>query len=385
MSNTPQTPLTAPASLFDPVQFGDIACANRIVMAPLTRTRAPGELPNALMAEYYGQRATAGLIIAEAMQVCPEGIGYMHTPGLYTPEQAAAWRQATDAVHAQGGRIVAQVWHVGRISHDLLQPGGQPPVSSSNKPAEGVKTRTPEGAKMASVPRPLRLDEIPALIARYRTAARLAIDAGFDGVELHAANGYLIEQFLRDSINDRSDAYGGPIAHRARLLVEVMQAMVDEIGAGRVGIRLSPITPANAAPQDSDAQALYEHVARQLAPMGLAFMEIVEGSTGGPRDLSDQGVKPFDYAALKHAFGGKVIMNNGYSRQMAIDAVASGWADAVSFGRPFISNPDLVRRLREDAPLQAVTGGTVYASDAAGYTDYPTLDQARAAATAATA
>lgn len=374
---------SAPPSLFDPVQLGHIACANRIVMAPLTRTRAPGELPNALMAEYYGQRATAGLIIAEAMQVCPEGIGYMHTPGLYTPEQTAAWRQVTDAVHARGGRIVAQLWHVGRISHDLLQPGGQPPVSSSNKPAEGVKTRTPEGAKMASVPRPLRLDEIPLLIERYRKAARLAIEAGFDGVELHAANGYLIEQFLRDSINDRSDAYGGPIANRARLLVEVMQAMVDEIGGGRVGIRLSPITPANAAPQDSNAQALYEHVARQLAPMGLAFMEIVEGSTGGPRDLSDQGVQPFDYAALKQAFGGPVIMNNGYTRQMAIDAVATGWADAVSFGRPFISNPDLVRRLREDAPLQPVTGGTVYASDATGYTDYPTLDQARAAATAA--
>jgi N-ethylmaleimide reductase len=233
---------------------------------------------------------------------------------------------------------------------------------------------------MASVPRPLRLDEIPALISRYRQAARLAVEAGFDGVEIHGANGYLLEQFLRDSINDRSDAYGGPIENRARLLVEVMQAVVAEIGGGRSAIRLSPVTPANAAPQDSNAQALYEHVARQLAPLGMAFLEIVEGATGGPRDLSDQGVAPFDYAAFKHAFGGPVVMNNGYSRQMAIDAVASGWADAVSFGRPFIANPDLVRRLKEDAPLQPVTGGTVYASDATGYTDYPTLDQARALA-----
>jgi len=367
-------------TLFDPTRFGDIPLANRVVMAPLTRTRAPGELPNALMATYYAQRASAGLIISEAIQVCPEGVGYMDTPGLYTAEQTAAWRPVTDAVHAAGGRIVAQLWHVGRISHDLLQPGGAAPVSSSNKPALNVKTRTPQGALPASVPRPLRTDELPGVVAAYRHAARNAIDAGFDGVEVHGANGYLLEQFLRDSINDRTDAYGGAIANRARLLLEVMQAVADEIGAGRTGVRLSPITPANDAPQDSDAQALYTYVAAQLAPMKLAFVHVVEGSTGGPRDLTDQGVKPFDYAAMRAAFGGPWIVNNGYTRAMALDAVASGRADAVAFGRPFIANPDLVRRLRTDAPLNAVVGKTLYQPGPDGYTDYPTLDEAVATA-----
>lgn len=369
------------STLFDPLQLGDIALANRVVMSPLTRTRAPGELPNDLMRLYYQQRASAGLIISEAIQVCAEGVGYLDTPGLYTAEQTAAWRPITTAVHAAGGRIVAQLWHVGRISHQLLQPGGAAPVSSSNKPAvTNVKVRTPQGAMPPSVPRPLGLDEIPGVIAAYRQAARNAIDAGFDGVEVHGANGYLLEQFLRDSINDRSDAYGGPIANRARLLLEVMQAVVDEIGAGRTGLRLSPITPANDAPQDSDAQALYTYVAAQLGAMKLAFLEVVEGATGGPRDLSDQGVKPFDYAAMRAAFGGPWIVNNGYTRAMALDAVASGHADAVAFGRPYIANPDLVRRLREDAPLNAVVGKTVYLADATGYTDYPTLDEAAALA-----
>ncbi|MEK8051926.1 alkene reductase [Ideonella sp. DXS22W] len=371
-------------TLFDPVQLGDLSLATRIVMSPLTRTRAPGELANDLMRQYYAQRANpatgAALIISEAIQVCPEGRGYIDTPGLYTPEQTAAWRPVTDAVHAQGGKIIAQLWHVGRISHNLLQPGGAAPVSSSDKTAEGVKTRTHEGAKLASQPRPLRADEIPGVIAAYRQAARNAIAAGFDGVQVHGANGYLLEQFLRDSINDRSDAYGGSIENRARLLLEVMRAVADEIGAGRTALRLSPITPANAAPQDSDAQALYTYVAAQLAPLKLAFLEVVEGSTGGPRDLSDQGVKPFDYAAMRAAFGGPWMVNNGYTRQMALDVVAAGGADAVAFGRPFISNPDLGRRLRENAPIAPINPGTVYLSDATGYTDYPTLDEAAALA-----
>ena len=366
-------------TLFDPVQFGDIVCANRVVMAPLTRTRASGEIPNALMAEYYGQRASAGLIIAEATQVCPEGIGYLDTPGAYTAEQAAGWRLITQAVHERGGRIVLQLWHVGRISHEQLQPGGRSPVSSSNKAAEGAKVRLRDGAQPTSVPRPLRTDEIPGVIAAYRVAARHAVSAGFDGVEVHGANGYLLEQFLRDSINDRDDAYGGSIENRARLMVEVVQAVAAEVGAGRTGLRLSPITPANGAPQDSDAQALYEHVARCLAPLKLAFIEVVEGATGGARDLSAQGVKPFDYAALRRAFGGPWIVNNGYTREMAIAALAAGEADAVSFGRPFIANPDLVQRLREDAPLEPLRQGTVYLSTAEGYTDYPTLAQASTA------
>ena len=360
-------------TLFDPIRLGDLQLANRIVMAPLTRNRAPHQLPNDLMRDYYVQRASAGLIITEATQVCPEGQGYLDTPGIHSPEQVAAWRRITDAVHAAGGRIVVQLWHVGRISHVSLQPGGVAPVSSTDRPAN-TKTFTADGFVPCSTPRRLRLDEMPSLIAAYRQAARNAMDAGFDGVEVHGANGYLLEQFLRDSINDRADAYGGSIANRARLMVEVMQAIVAEIGGGRSGIRLSPITPVNDAAQDSDAQALYEHVVRQLAPLKLAFIHVIEGQTGGARDLSDKGVEPFDYAALRALYGGPWIVNNGYSRPMALDAVASGAADLVAFGKAFISNPDLVRRLREDAPLQPLVQATLYGGGAAGYTDYPALD-----------
>ena len=357
-------------SLFDPIRFGDIALANRMVMAPLTRNRAPGQLPNDLMRDYYTQRASAGLIVTEATQVCAQGQGYLDTPGLYTPEQVAGWRSITDAVHAAGGRIVVQLWHVGRISHVSLQAGGAAPVSSTALPAKG-KTFTTDGFVDCSTPRALRTDEIPGVIEAYRHAARCAVDAGFDGVEVHGANGYLLEQFLRDSINDRSDAYGGSVANRARLLVEVMRAVAAEIGGGRTGLRLSPITPVNDAAQDSDAQTLYEHVVRELAPLKLAFLHLIEGQTGGARDLSDKGVKPFDYAALRAIYGGPWLVNNGYSRQMAIDAVSSGAADAVAFGKPFISNPDLVRRLRDDAPLSPLVQATLYGGGAAGYTDYP--------------
>ncbi len=359
-------------SLFDPFQLGDIALANRIVMAPLTRNRAPGQLPNDLMRDYYVQRATAGLIITEATQVCAQGQGYLDTPGIYTAEQVAGWRKITDAVHAAGGRIVVQLWHVGRISHVSLQPGGVAPVSSTARAAKG-KTFTTEGFVDCSTPRALRTDELPGVIEAYRQAARYAIDAGFDGVEMHGANGYLLEQFLRDSINDRTDAYGGSIPNRARLLLEVARAIVAEIGSGRTGLRLSPITPVNDAPQDSDAAALYGHVVRELAPLKLAFLHLIEGQTGGARDLSDKGVAPFDYAALRALYAGAWMVNNGYSRAMAMAAVASGAADLVAFGKPFISNPDLVRRLREDAPLNALNPATLYGGGAAGYTDYPTL------------
>jgi N-ethylmaleimide reductase len=366
-------------TLFDPIRLGDIELANRIVMAPLTRNRAPGQLPNALMREYYRQRANpatgAGLIITEASQVSLQGQGYLDTPGIHNAEQVAAWRGITDAVHAEGGRIVVQLWHVGRISHVSLQPGGGAPVSSTARAAQ-VKTFTADGFVPCSAPRPLRLDEIPALIDDYRRAARNAMDAGFDGVEVHGANGYLLEQFLRDSINDRADAYGGCIANRARLLVEVMQAIVAEIGGGRTGIRLSPITPVNDAGQDSDAPALYGYVVQQLAPLKLAYLHLIEGQTGGARDLSSQGVPPFDYAALRAHCAGPWMVNNGYTRQMALDAVASGAADLVAFGKAFISNPDLGRRLREDAPLQPLVQATLYGGGAAGYTDYPVLDAA---------
>jgi N-ethylmaleimide reductase len=361
-------------SLFEPTRFGDITTSNRIVMAPLTRDRAgPGQVPTPMMATYYEQRASAGLIVTEATQISAEGQGYLDTPGIYSTEQVAGWRRVTDAVHAQGGKIVVQLWHVGRISHVSLQPNGQPPVSSTARRAVG-KTFTAQGFEDVSEPRALRLDELPRIVAEYRQAARNAIDAGFDGVEVHSANGYLLEQFLRDSINDRSDAYGGPKENRARLLIEVMTAIVAEIGAGRTGVRLSPVTPANDAKQDSDAQGLFNHVVEQLAPLKLAFIHVVEGATGGPRDVA-----PFDYAALRSRFKhgnehGAWMVNNGYTRAMSLDVVASGAADLVAFGKPFISNPDLVRRLRDDAPLAPLNRDTLYGGGAAGYIDYPPLE-----------
>jgi N-ethylmaleimide reductase len=362
-------------SLFDPVRIGDIELATRIVMAPLTRNRAgPRQVPSELMLEYYRQRANpatgAGLIVSEATQICPAGQGYLDTPGLHSAEQVAAWRRITDAVHTEGGRIVAQLWHVGRISHVSLQPGGAAPVSATARPARG-KTFTAAGFVECSLPRALRNDEIAGIVAQYRDAARNAIDAGFDGVEVHGANGYLIDQFLRDSINDRSDAYGGPIERRVRFLVEVMNAVVAEIGGGRTGLRLSPVTPSNDAGQDSDPQALFEHAVAQLAPLRLAFLHFIEGQTGGPRDVA-----PFDYAALRRRFAGAWIVNNGYTRAMALDAVASGAADGVAFGKAFIANPDLGRRLREGAPLNALDTTRLYGGGAQGYTDYPALDAA---------
>ncbi|HSI60022.1 MAG TPA: alkene reductase [Ideonella sp.] len=365
------------STLFDPLQAGDLALANRIVMAPLTRNRAgPGQVPTALMVDYYRQRANpatgAGLIITEASQISPMGQGYLDTPGIYSPEQVAGWRQVTDAVHALGGKIVIQLWHVGRISHTSLLPGGAAPESSTARPANS-KTYTLNGFEAVSPPRALRTEEIPAIVEQYRHAARCAMDAGFDGVEIHGANGYLIEQFLRDSINDRTDEYGGSIENRARLLLDVTQAIVAEIGGGRTGMRLSPITPANDAAQDSDAFALFSYAVRQIAPLGLAYIHVIEGATGGPRDLSEQGVAPFDYAALRALFPGAWMVNNAYDRPMAEDAVASGSADLVAFGRPFIANPDLGQRLRTSAALSKPNSKTFYGGGAEGYTDYPAL------------
>lgn len=361
-------------SLFDPIQIGDISLANRIVMAPLTRNRAiEGHKPGPLTLEYYRQRAGAGLIITEASQISPMAQGYLDTPGIYSPEQAAAWRGVTDAVHAAGGRILIQLWHVGRISHSSLLPGGAAPVSSTDSRSPAM-TFTREGFVPVSPPRALRDEELPGLIADYVHAARCALDAGFDGVEVHAANTYLLEQFLRDSINDRSGPYGGSIANRTRLVVEVMQAVAGAIGAGRTGIRLSPMTTfGGTAPRDSHPQALYNQVVEQLAPLGLAYLHVIEGETGGPRQPAD-AAEPFDYAALRSRFPGPWMINNGYSRADALEAVASGRADLVAFGRPFISNPDLVRRLRDDLPLAEARVETFYGGGAEGYIDYPAFD-----------
>lgn len=360
------------ASLFDPIRIGDIELANRIVMAPLTRNRAvEGNCPGPLTVEYYRQRASAGLIIAEASQISPTAQGYLDTPGIYSPEQVAAWRKVTDAVHAEGGKMVIQLWHVGRISHTSLLPGGAQPVSSTSR-RSNAKTFTRDGFVDVSEPRALRDDEIPGLIADYRHAARCAIEAGFDGVEVHSANTYLLDQFLRDTINDRSGPYGGSIANRARLLIEVMEAVSGEIGAGRTGVRLSPMTTfGGTAPLDSNPQALFGHVVDKLAPLGLAFIHMIEGETGGPRAPAD--AKPFDYEAVHRSFPGAWMVNNGYTGTEATAAVASGKADLVAFGRPFIGNPDLVRRLKENAPLNELRFDKFYGGGAEGYIDYPAL------------
>ncbi|QNH17592.1 alkene reductase [Xanthomonas sp. SS] len=362
--------MTVTASpLFAPLRLGAIELTNRIVMAPLTRNRAEGEgrIPSPLAPEYYGQRASAGLIVAEATQISPMGQGYMDTPGIYSEAQVAAWKNVTAEVHRRGGKIVLQLWHVGRISHVSLLPDGAAPVAPSALRAN-AKTYTAEGFSDVSAPRALRLDEIPALLEDFRHAARNAIAAGFDGVEVHAANGYLIDQFLRDGSNRRDDAYGGSIENRTRLLFEVVQAVAQEIGAERTGVRLSPVTPANDA-HDSDPQPLFERAVERLDSLGLAFLHVIEGATGGPRDNI-----AFDYAALRAKFRGPWLVNNGYDKALAERVLGSGAADAVAFGRPFIANPDLVERLRRDAPLNPLDADTLYGGGAKGYTDYPTLD-----------
>lgn len=367
-------------TLYDPITLGKLELANRIAMAPLTRNRAPNAVPQPIAAQYYAQRATAGLLITEATAISQQGQGYADVPGLYAPEQIAGWKRVTDAVHAAGGKIVTQLWHVGRVSHTSLQPGGAEPVAPSaitaNTKTYIIDADGNGGFVPTSQPRALELAEIPGIVADYRRAARAAMEAGFDGVEVHAANGYLIDQFLRSGSNHRSDAYGGDIENRARLLVEVMQAIVDEIGAERTAIRISPVTPANDI-ADLNPQPLFNHVVEQLARWPLAYVHIIEGQTGGTRDYQ-QGDTPFDYTALRVAYaraGGKAawMLNNGYDGEMAETAVASGRADMVAFGKAFIANPDLVRRLREKAPLNPWDTSTFYGGGEKGYLDYPTL------------
>ena len=367
-------------SLFDPVQAGDLQLANHIVMAPLTRNRAPDAIPTPLMAEYYVQRATAGLIISEATAISHQAQGYADVPGLYGTEQLDGWKRVTEAVHDAGGKIVVQLWHVGRVSHCELQPDGGKPVAPSAITAktktvllkDGVPTFVP-----TSDPRALDAAELPEIVHTYRAAALNAVEtAGFDGVEIHGANGYLLDQFLKSGSNQRTDDYGGAIRNRARLLLEVTRAIVDAIGGGRTGIRLSPVTTANDA-FDADPQPLFEYVVKHLAKLNLAFIHIIEGATGGVRVLPD---RPFDYAALKAAYraaGGKGawMVNNGYDKAMAEQAVKEGSADLVAFGRPFIANPDLVKRLRTNAPLNQPDQATFYGGGAKGYTDYPALQK----------
>jgi N-ethylmaleimide reductase len=355
------------APLFAPLRAGELELPNRIVMAPLTRNRAAaGQVPGPLAAEYYAQRAGAGLIVAEATQVVPEGQGYVDTPGIHSREQVEGWKRVTAAVHARGGRIVLQLWHVGRISHVSLQPGGQAPVAPSAIRAD-AQTFTRQGFEPVSAPRALDAAELPALVEAYRRAAVNAREAGFDGVEVHAANGYLLDQFLRDGSNHRDDAWGGSIENRTRLLHEVAAAVAGAVGGGRTGVRISPVSPFNDM-RDSDPQPLFERAVERLAPLGLAYLHVIEGATGGPRDA-----QPFDYEALRRRFPGAWMANNGYTAELAAAAVGEGRADLVSFGRPFIANPDLVERLRRGAPLAEFDPNTLYGGGAEGYTDYPAL------------
>jgi N-ethylmaleimide reductase len=364
----PMTDNSTCTDLFSPVSLGDINLANRIVMAPLTRSRAGDDgVPTELHATYYAQRATAGLIIAEATNISPQGRGYALTPGIWSDEQVAGWKKVTDAVHAAGGTIVSQLWHVGRFSHVDLQPDGQAPVAPSAVKAEG-QTYTNDGMVDVSMPRALETDEIPGLIADYVRAADNAKRAGFDGIEVHSANSYLLDQFIRDSTNKRTDRYGGSIENRTRLTQEVVEAVLPAWGAGRVGIRLSPTTPdAGNTPMDSDVMATYGHLIRSLNRFNLAYLHFVEGATGGTREIP-AGI---DLDALRAQFEGPYIGNNGYDLDLAIDRRRAGKVDAVAFGRPFIANPDLVARLQYDVALAQAPRDAYYGGGAKGYIDWP--------------
>ncbi len=361
------------STLFTPFRLGEIELKNRVVMAPLTRNRATHgtDAPNALNVEYYHQRASAGLIISEATQISHQGQGYAWTPGIYSDAQIEGWKSVTEALHKAGGRLFLQLWHVGRISHTSLQPDGGAPVAPSAIRAKG-KTFIETGFVDVSEPRALELAELPGIIQDYVKAAQNARLAGMDGVEIHAANGYLLDQFMRDGSNKRTDKYGGTVENRLRLTLEVVDAILTVLPADQVGIRISPVSPANDC-MDSDPTTTFMALTKELSKRKLAYLHVVEGATGGPRDIA-----PFDFVALKQAFNGVYMANNGYDRAMAIEALSSNKADLVAFGRPFIANPDLVERLKAGAPLNELNQKTLYGGGAEGYTDYP-FQQQRAA------
>ncbi|MDF1645868.1 MAG: alkene reductase [Legionellaceae bacterium] len=356
--------------LFQSFDLKDLRLNNRVVMAPLTRCRATHgtDVPHAVNAEYYAQRASAGLIISEATQISPVGKGYAWTPGIYSPEQVDGWRLVTNAVHENGGVIFAQLWHVGRVSHPSLQPDGMAPVAPSAIKAEGLKTFIENGGfSDVGVPRALLLDEIKNTVNSYQKAAENAIKAGFDGVEIHAANGYLIHQFMSDVSNHRKDAYGGSVTKRLRFVIEVVEAVITAIGASRTAIRLSPVSHKGGA-RDSAPENIYFPLVHELSRLKLAYVHVIEGETGGGRDM--QG---FNFHALRDIFQGAWMVNNGYTRAMAMEAVASGYADLVAFGKPFIANPDLVQRLKQNAPLELPEQSSLYGGGEQGYTDYSLL------------
>lgn len=362
--------------LFKPYHLGGLELPNRIVMPPMTRARATdGNVPTALMAEYYAQRASAGLIVTEGTQISQQGQGYAWTPGIHSPEQVAGWRIVTDAVHAAGGCIFAQLWHVGRVSHVSLQPGAVAPVSSSPLVAEGVKVFIdPEGKGplvgaggmvQHSAPRPLREAEVAQVVQDFAAAARNALDAGFDGVELHGANGYLINQFIDSQANTRTDGYGGSLSNRLRFLREVTEAVIAVVGAERVGVRLAPLTTLQGAVDDTP-HATYLGAAKLLDDLDVAYIHIAEA------DWEDAPEMPPAFKeALRMIYGGTLIYAGKYTRERAEVALRSGWADLIGFGRPFVANPDLPDRLRHGWPLAQPEAGRFFGGAAAGYTDYP--------------
>ena len=360
-------------ALFRPYVLGPLELPNRVLMSPLTRSRAgqPGDVPTDLNAEYYAQRAGAGLIISEATQVSPQGKGYAFTPGIHSQEQVEGWRKVTEAVHGAGGRIQAQLWHVGRISRPELQPDGQKPVAPSAIQPEGAYTFISAESGMVEVlePRALELDELPGIVEQYRQGARNAKAAGFDGVQIHAANGYLLDQFIRSGSNHRTDAYGGSVENRIRLPLEVVRAVIEIWGPERVGIRVSPTGSFNGM-HDDDPLATYSAFAEALDATGIAYIEVVEDSfqgnheSGRPESIID---------AIRARFSHTYIGNGAYTAEEARQRIDAGRCDLVTFGRPFIANPDLPERFRQGAPLNEWNEATFYGGDEHGYTDYPAL------------
>lgn len=363
-------------TVLSPVRLGEYELPNRMVMAPLTRSRAgAGLAPTAMNATYYAQRASAGLIITEATHVWPQGIGYPYTPGVGTPEQIAGWRQVTDGVHRAGGRIFLQLWHVGRISHPSMQEGGALPVAPSAIAAKG-QLLTYEGMQEFVAPRALETSEIPGIVEYFRTGAENAMAAGFDGVEIHGANGYLLDQFLEDGTNRRTDEYGGSVENQARLLLEATAAVVSVCGAQRVGVRLSPAGTFNTM-SDSDPAQTFGYAAEKLGAMNIAYLHIVE-----PVDNEAYKINGAPVSATKHLksrFGGTVISAQGYTFESANALLARGEADLVAFGKLFIANPDLPLRFRTGAPLNEPDASTFYGGDERGYIDYPALETEAAA------
>jgi N-ethylmaleimide reductase len=355
--------------LFTPVRLGAIKAPNRIVMAPLTRMRAgPGRVPTPLMAEYYAQRAAAGLIVSEATAISRQGTGCPNAPGIYTPGQAAGWRQVTDAVHQAGGRIFLQLWHMGRISHPSFQPEGGLPVAPSAIAPRSGQVLTENGLQAYVTPRALKKEELPGIVAQYAAAAQRAKFAGFDGVEIHNANGYLLDQFLRDGTNQRTDEYGGPVRNRARLTLEVVVAVTKVWGADRVGIRFSPGGVFNDM-HDSNPLKTFSHVLHELNRFKLAYAHLIMST----EDDLKHGAVPVPLVALRKEFQGSLIVANGFNRATGTQALAEDLADAVAFGRLFIANPDLPERFRLNSSLNPLDEATLYGGAEKGYTDYPAL------------